>query len=155
MYKALDIAKWLIEYNFGKSETEGEDLITNLKLQKLLYYAQSASLAFYNKRLFEDKFEAWRHGPVIPQIYRTYKKYGSNPITEVEFVDLDKSTTSLLINVYNYFGKMSAWGLAELTHEETPWQEAYEKSQDPQKNNDIITIDENLMKEVFLEKYAK
>lgn len=50
---------------------------------------------------------------------------------------------------------MSAWGLAELTHEETPWQEAYEKSQDPQKNNDIITIDENLMKEVFLEKYAK
>ena len=58
MYKALDIAKWLIAYNFFKSETEGEDLITNLKLQKLLYYAQSASLAFYNKKLFENKFEA-------------------------------------------------------------------------------------------------
>ena len=49
MYKALDNAKWLIAYNFGKSETEGEDLITNLKLQKLLYYAQSASLAFLIK----------------------------------------------------------------------------------------------------------
>lgn len=64
MYKALDIAKWLIAYNFGKNETEGEDLITNLKLQKLLYYAQSASLAFYNKRLFEDKFEAWIVAPL-------------------------------------------------------------------------------------------
>lgn len=99
MYKALDIAKWLIAYNFFKSETEGEDLITNLKLQKLLYYVQSASLAFYNKKLFENKFEAWRHEPVIPQIYRIYKKYDSNPITEGEFVDLDKNTISLIINI--------------------------------------------------------
>lgn len=40
-------------------------------------------------------------------------------------------------------------GLRKLTHEETPWLEAYEKSQDPNKINGIIIIDENLMKEIF------
>ena len=63
-YKAIDIAKYFI------NELHPEPL----KLQKLLYFAQGFSYAFYDKELFNDDFEAWVHGPVIPSIYHEYKK---------------------------------------------------------------------------------
>lgn len=69
-YKAMDIAKYFI------NELHPEPL----KLQKLLYFAQGFSYAFYDKELFNDDFEAWVHGPVIPSIYHEYKSYEYNPI---------------------------------------------------------------------------
>lgn len=156
MYNVLDIAKWLIKYNNIKNETEGEDLITNLKLQKLLYYAQSMSLAFNNVKLFEDKFEPWQHGPVLPIVYDEYKKNKSNGIVyEEDVLNLDDKTKDILVTTYEYFGKHSAWGLRNLTHTEDPWINAYRLSNLQENILNTIYIDENEMKEQFIKKYVK
>jgi uncharacterized phage-associated protein len=51
--------------------------MSNLKLQKLMYYAQGFSLVLFNKPLFPERIEAWIHGPVIPAVYHKYKGYGA------------------------------------------------------------------------------
>lgn len=155
-YDVLKIAKWLIKYNNFKNETEGEDLITNLKLQKLLYYAQSMSLGFNNKKIFPDRFEPWQHGPVLRKVYDEYKCYGSNGIEYTgENIKLDNETEEILKTTYEYFGKHSAWGLRNLTHSEKPWINAYRLSNLPENITKVIYIDENEMKEQFIDKYVK
>lgn len=61
MYKAIDIAKWFINYNLKLRNVDNEDTdnITNLKLQKLLYYAQGSMLALKDKLLFNNDIVAW------------------------------------------------------------------------------------------------
>lgn len=125
MYTATEIANWFLSYNDYLREIEDEDTdyISNLKLQKLLYYAQGSFLSIYDKPLFEDPIEAWRHGPVVYSVYQKYKKFGSTGIDEFDKSDIDKETESLLKEVYKIFGKYSAWGLREMTHQEDPWKE--------------------------------
>lgn len=69
VYKSREIADYIILY----FQEHGEPL-TNLKLQKLLYYAKGWYLALYDKPLFNDKIEAWVHGPVVPSIYHAFKQ---------------------------------------------------------------------------------
>lgn len=152
MYDVMDIANWFIYYNETKRELFDEDTdeISNLKLQKLLYYAQSAFLAIKNEVLFNDKIEAWRHGPVVPRVYDEYKKYGASGIKEynldvVKCIENDDETRDILINVYDLFGEYSAWGLRNLTHSEEPW-----KTTVP---NNVISCDK--MAKTFKEKYLE
>ena len=61
----LDMAKWFI----NRVDRESGESITNLKLQKLLYFAQSYYLANYNKQFFNEEMQAWAHGPVVRECY--------------------------------------------------------------------------------------
>lgn len=146
-YTAEIIAKWLLKYNeFVRNiENEDTDQISNLKLQKLLYYCQGAFLALKDEKLFEDDILAWTHGPVIEKIYQEYKKFGSNGITEIPDYEvfIDDETDEILRNTYNTFARYSAWGLRNLTHNETPWKET--------KKNDVISTDK--IKKYFRENY--
>lgn len=63
MLTANDIAKYFLA--LSNNEESGE-LISNLKLQKLLHYAQGFYLALYDQPLFHEPIEAWAHGAVIP-----------------------------------------------------------------------------------------
>ena len=119
MISANDVAKYFIAL---VSEEEGE-LISNLKLQKLLYYAQGFSLAMLNKALFPERIEAWIHGPVVPAVYYEYKRYGRSglPYKEVDFSQFDEDVRELLDEVYDVYGQYSASVLRNLTHEEPPW----------------------------------
>lgn len=124
-YKAFDIAEWFLLYNnyiMGESDA---DLITNLKLQKLLYYAQGCYLAITDEPLFDENILAWEHGPVVEEVYQKYKKYRSNGILfDGDYKNIiEKDDEEILIEVYNIFAKYSAWGLRNLTHAETPWKE--------------------------------
>ena len=80
MYSALDIAKWFLNINRAQMNFEDSEYITNLKLQKLLYYAQGYYLARKNDPLFKEDFIAWEHGPVIRKVYDEYKKNGAKGI---------------------------------------------------------------------------
>ena len=125
MLNCHDIARYLLTL---MSEENG-DLISNLKLQKLLYYAQGASLALFDKPLFPEPIEAWLHGPVVPTLYYEYKQYNASAIPrpqDVDFERYDAETIALLNEVYSTFGQYSAWKLANMTHEETPWLEVYQ-----------------------------
>ncbi len=100
------------------------DLITNLKLQKLLYYSQGWYLAIYDEVLFPEKFEAWVHGPVIPDIYQRFKKHRWNPIDEdikEKDINLPEKVKQHLIEVFEVFGSETAWELERMTHRESPW----------------------------------
>lgn len=123
-YSALEIAKWFIGYNRLKHEDNPEDNITNLKLQKLLYYAQGISLKYTGKPLFDENIEAWQYGPVVPVVYHEYKQYGGMGINKnITMPNFDENTESILKDVYEDYGQYSAWKLRDMTHEESPWKE--------------------------------
>jgi len=117
MLTCYDIAKYFI-----RLANETGSYISNLKLQKLVYYAQGWYLAIYDTPLFEEDFEAWIHGPVIPALYREYKDFGWKPIIK----DVEKS--SFCEDIYNFLEEVSdvyfacdAYELERMTHQEAPW----------------------------------
>lgn len=120
-YPAKTIARWLIAW----AETDGDE-ISNLKLQKLLYYAQGHYLGERHAVLFFDEIQAWSHGPVVPDVYHAYKDHGSaslilpddDPFT---WDDVDLDTSEFLSAIWNTYGGYSAGRLRSMTHEEPPW----------------------------------
>lgn len=144
-YSAFDIANWFLLHNEERTEN-GADGISNLKLQKLLYYAQGASLALNGRALFNEAIYAWKHGPVVPDVYYKFSKYGADsiPVSEgSEAVDMSFDDVDLLEQVYDIFGQFSAWKLRDLTHRETPWQTTEQSA----------IIDNEKIKQYFLEHY--
>jgi uncharacterized phage-associated protein len=118
MYSALQIAPFFL----AKIDEDAGDAICNLKLQKLLYYAQGLHLALKDKPLFTEQIEAWTHGPVVPEVYQNYKGFGSGSIpAPSELPAIDDATKSLLDEVYDVYGQFSGWKLRNMTHEEPPW----------------------------------
>ena len=123
MISVFDVAKYFLTLN----DEEIGELISNLKLQKLVYYAQGFHLAIMDEPLFADSIEAWAHGPVIPSLYHEYKVHNLQAIPSPTSFDADiipQETRELLDEVYNVFGQFSAWKLRNMTHEEPPWREA-------------------------------
>lgn len=122
-YRAEDIAEWFLNKNRVQMNFEDSEYITNLKLQKLLYYAQGYFLAKKDTPLFEEDFLAWEHGPVIRKIYDKYKSNGANGINyDSDFkINIDEETERILEEVYNEYGQYTAWKLRNMTHEERPW----------------------------------
>lgn len=105
------------------------DTISNLKLQKLCYYAQAWSLALDNEPLFSERIEAWAHGPAIPELYRRFKKYGSQAIDPSDrqtdpIHDLHTEHLNLLSGVWHRYGRLSGNDLRTMTHHEEPWLKA-------------------------------
>ena len=122
MFKAVDVA----HYFLCQLDAEAGDLISNLKLQKRLYYAQGFHLVLCNEPLFEEAIEAWTHGPVVVDAYHHFKEYSSDAIPcpiGIDFNTFDTDTAELLDEVYAVYGQFSAWKLREMTHEESPWSE--------------------------------
>jgi len=115
-------AKTVADYFLCRSRDFG-DYLTNLKLQKLLYYAQAWNLALHDEPLFKDKIEAWIHGPVVASVYGQFKSFRWNPITEnVPRPQLVEA--ALLDEILEKYGRFSALDLERMTHSETPWKTA-------------------------------
>ncbi|NIM15131.1 MAG: DUF4065 domain-containing protein [Candidatus Aminicenantes bacterium] len=135
-------SKQVAEYLLGLSEPEYGDIISNLKLQKLVYYAQGFHLAIYDNPLFDEPIVKWEHGPVVESLYHEYKKYGPNAIPVPGFVDtsiFSDEQKELLNEVFEVYGQFSAWKLRCMSHEEPPWKQAPLKG----------VIDLELMKKYF------
>ena len=125
-------ARDVAEYFLCLADKESGDLISNLKLQKLVYYAQGTQLAVTGKPLFDDEIVAWVHGPVIESLYHAYKAYGDGaiePTCDYDIPQFNQDTKQLLDEVYRILGQYSAWKLREMTHSETPWVNAARKGQ--------------------------
>lgn len=124
IYSAKEIAEWFLNKNRIQMNFEDAEYITNLKLQKLLYYAQGHFLAQKDKPLFSEDFLAWEHGPVIRKIYDIYKTNGASGIEyNKDFdIEIDNEVEKILNKVYNEYGQYSAWKLRDKTHQEMPWQ---------------------------------
>ncbi|WP_294629869.1 Panacea domain-containing protein [uncultured Bacteroides sp.] len=117
-YKVSDIANKII----SKTDLEHGDTISNLKLQKMLYYQQGFHLAYFGTPLFDEEIVAWQYGPVVPSVYKEYKSFESNSIsTSKEPISLSEDEEELFDNVYEEYNQFSAVALMKMTHEESPW----------------------------------
>lgn len=123
-YSADQIATYLLTL----SSAEDND-VSNLKLQKLCYYAQGLITSMRGgERLFHDGISAWDHGPVVPTLYHKYKVYGSQPIPVVTDFDIEQIAPhdrDALDDIFEYYGQYAPWRLRNMTHEEKPWVDAY------------------------------
>lgn len=95
--------------------------MSNLMLQKLLYYSQAWHLALANAPLFNEDFEAWVHGPVVPAVFRRFKHFRWDAITDAVNPCNDAQLNVYLDSVLNSYGGYSAKQLERLTHSEWPW----------------------------------
>ncbi len=125
MQTADNVARWFLSRNELKALSGETDFISNLKLQKLLYYAQGIYLALYDEPLFEEPIDAWQYGPVVETVYQKYKENGADGIKNFEYPEenFSEEEESTLQFVQNAFGQFSAWKLADMTHEESPWKD--------------------------------
>ena len=93
-----------------------------------------------SKTLFDEKPEAWIHGPVFPSLYQEYKKYNWKNIPKIYFLKnvFSKEILEMLNKVWNKYGKYSADELEYMTHCEQPWQEVRKNLKMDDYSNEII-----------------
>lgn len=126
MYNCFDIAKTFVK--FAKAENKGVD---TMKLLKLTYIAHGYYLGFFSKPLFESQVEAWKYGPVIPELYHVIKRFGTGNVDK-DLLDLYSENQIIgkdekfLKAVWNFYKNHSGLTLSSKTHEEgTPWAKTY------------------------------
>ena len=161
MYRVLDVCRYII--NYSNKEDYG---VSNLKLQKLLYFIQVYFLmnSKNNEPCFSERIEAWDFGPVVPVAYHEYKQYGSTDIPSVEsYIDFDvddpwsasmtkydeacisDEDKNLINAVVTKLADFSATDLVNITHNQAPWKDVY-----AQYENNEITI--SSMRKYFSER---
>lgn len=142
MYKVLDVSRYIINYSNKKGYG-----ISNLKLQKVLYFVQAYYLVEKNGCCFEEKIEAWNFGPVIPVVYREFKHCGGCNIPRITYYFqrinvgdsfhigvakysenvLRRSDRTIIGKIVDAFSRYSATSLVKITHSQQPWIEAYNR----------------------------
>lgn len=136
MYKAMEIAEYVINYS-----NEIGSPVSNLKLQKLLYYIQATALVERERKCFEDPIVAWEFGPVVVPVYQIYREYGREDIPKQTSVDkvkfdsvkmkivfakptqidnLSRNIAEKIVKAYECI--KNPFELVEKTHREAPWQ---------------------------------
>ncbi|WP_267434076.1 type II toxin-antitoxin system antitoxin SocA domain-containing protein [Sphingomonas sp. GM_Shp_1] len=131
MADVFDVAAYILEKT---------KVLTAMKLQKLVYYAQAWSLVWDEKPLFENRIEAWANGPVTPDLYFAHQ--GEFTITSEPRGNSSKLTNDerdTVDAVLRDYGNKSATWLSALTHEEDPWINAREGVPDGQRSSRQIT----------------
>ncbi len=149
-YAAMDIARYVINYCIDIDKP-----ISNLKLQKILYYIQAAFLVERGEPCFEEDIVKWRHGPVQREVYNNFKGFIGGNIDEeqreyTEYIFHDDFSVEKIVRIFNPevisledqeiidrvivgLVDLKAWDLVEKTHQEDPWRNT--------PDNQIITIE--------------
>lgn len=158
MYEARAVANFVLS-NFNPIEFD----ITNLRLNKLLYFMHGWSLVEEPANgLIRNHFEAWQFGPVVPSVYSAFKTYGDKPITKLaEYLDyatgqqiavpssgLDLHHRQLVERVFRYYAPLSTPRLVSLTHEnDGAWKAALQRARGATVN---VRIPNDLIRHTFL-----
>ncbi len=141
MYNVLDICRFIINYCDEKDYN-----LSNLKLQKILYFVQAYFLCAEEtqKACFAETIEAWDFGPVVPVAYHEYKRFGNTNIprimTYIEYDEsnfwnskvkafnddvIDERDKATIRRLVDKFVKYSTTSLVNITHRQAPWKDAY------------------------------
>ena len=142
MATASKIAKYIV-----KEALKRKMPVTNLKLQKLLYFVQGVHLFMHEKVAFPDEIIAWQYGPVVKDVYYEYSIYGANdiiPIDKNEKIILSMRSKKLISFVLDDLLRYSDIALVKETKKEgSPWSQV--------SLNEVI--DEKDIYEYFLKHY--
>lgn len=120
--------------------------LTPMQLLKLVFIAHGWMLGLYGRPLICDTVQAWKYGPVIPDLYRSIRHFRNNPVTGVlattDGTDLDEFETDLINQVFENYGQYTGIQLSMLTHQAgSPWHMVYKPNQaDTVISNDIIKL---------------
>ena len=132
---ALKVANYLVAFSLRHG-----DPISNLKLQKLLYYAEGWYLAFFSKSLFSADIQAWPRGPVVYPVWKHFSGYRWKPISRpIQIPSVSPRVETHIKELMSAYGDFSAYNLERMTHQETPWIEARQGLQDDERSNRIIS----------------
>ena len=142
MISCLDAAQYFI----ARAYEDGLEVnMTNMKVQKLLYYAQSLHLALYDQPLFAEEIQAWRYGPVCPPAYRFYSDFEAQQLPFPErkkLSHLSEEIQSVLDEVWENFGGYHAYRLSEMSHLEFPWRKARQGLPTAASSTQAISLDD-------------
>lgn len=130
MYSARAVTRAMIEL-----AAERKLAVTNLTLQKLLYFAHGLMLARHGQPLIDDTFQAWKYGPVLEDLYHDLKMFGPShiepndgfikhwPSLPIEAID----ARNVIEAVLEQLGTMSGGQLIDISHDPRgPWHAVYE-----------------------------
>jgi uncharacterized phage-associated protein len=140
---AKDVAKYLVWLAARECEAD-PDYLTPLKLQKLLYFVQGWTLAEWGRPMFHEPIEAWRDGPVVPEVIAQYRRAQLKPIVPDDAAEpaaLDVQEKALIRSVWDAYKRYSAYGLRDLTHAEPPYLANYKPDREGRCSR-IIDTDE-------------
>ena len=154
MTRAIDVAGYLIHKAAAEPEPE---YLTHLRLQKLLYYAQAWCLVTHDRPLFNAKVEAWRHGPVVREVYPSFADFGCNEIFPINHIPvpaiLSEEDRLLVDSVWENYKVYSPNKLRTMTHSEGPWLSARGESGEDDKCDSEITCES--LKRFFTKRYEE
>jgi len=121
-----------------------------MKLQKLCYYAQGFLLA-EGKELFPEDFQAWQHGPVIPELYQKYRDYSWRAIdAAVDAGAVDAEMREIVVDIVKAYGRYDGAALSTMTHREAPWRDA--RGDLPESDGSTAVIPKESIQRFFAEK---
>ncbi|MCL2142768.1 MAG: DUF4065 domain-containing protein [Methanomassiliicoccaceae archaeon] len=143
MASAMDVANFFIDVFKGT-----DDPMTMLRVMKIAYNAQGCSLARTGEPLFEEEIEAWKHGPVVPSIYRSLGRHKDGkikrPLGKYSKDVFTRGQIDLMIDVAVKYGKYTTGTLVNMCHApESPWSKVYVQ------NRRNIKIPKELIREHF------
>ncbi|WP_373402531.1 Panacea domain-containing protein [Candidatus Phytoplasma solani] len=101
---------------------------SNLKLNKLIYYCYAKHLVDYHKKLLPSQVQAWRFGPVFPELYKTFKKYRDKIIINVPNITeatLNQNQTKIIDYIISKYSHLDTWDLIDKIHNEDPWRDTF------------------------------
>lgn len=147
----------IIAIHFIKLAIECRAPLNVIKLQRLIYFAHGAHLAKFNVPLITDEIEAWDYGPVIRNIYHTFRHYGNEPIMHIPevYLEINGNKSPILLNVFPddvnetldnvwniakdiSYVKLSRWCVTD----DSPWTQAYLQHEK--------IIDQEIIKQYFI-----
>lgn len=152
MNKTLDVARYVINHSFYKHNG-----ISNLKLQKVLYFIQVYFLVKTEKPCFDGIIEAWDFGPVVPEAYKKWEEFGSTIIYPIElYIEynhdniwlsekirfdetiINETDRKMINDIVDKFANYTSTDLVSMTHKQTPWKDAYKASQTTKITHDAL-----------------
>lgn len=139
--KVNNVARYILEHKGGHMST--------MKLQKLVYYAQSWSLVWDEKPLFDSRIEAWANGPIIPDLYDQHRglftaTIDTFPEDSEKLTEDEKETIDVVLGAY---GHLNGQQLSDLSHSERPWREARKGVEDGASSTNKVS--EEVMQEFY------
>lgn len=117
MEKLIDVASYIV----NRYQEEYKEKIDEMKLHKLLYFAQRESYIMNNSPLFQEQFLGWKYGPVLRDVRNMYR---DNSFKRVVSNDCVERIKPIIDEVFNRYADKDSWSLSRLTHGELSWMNA-------------------------------
>lgn len=132
-------------YIYNRYESEHSCRIDEMKLHKMLYFAQRESFIQSNQPLFEATFYGWKYGPVLKEIRGAYR---DGTFSKDIPADVVLRINPVINKVFSDYAEKDSWSLSRLTHGELSWKRSREGI--PQTaNSDIAMKDEDIIQDAM------